>query len=112
MVDSTKESTTVMWLLSMNLYRFRLKISKQCQHGVNLISLFVAVLGLLRNHSVPERTIDLKALGQFEDIDSSHLNHLWLHLGFIQKHPSSANTGSPFITVHSRTLTIRKSLGS
>ena len=88
------------------------KISKQCQHGVILISLFVTVFELLENHPVPERTIDLKALGQFEDIDSSHLNHLWFHLGFIQKHPGSANTESSFIAVRSRAWTIRKPLGS
>ena len=33
------------------------------------------VLELLENHSVLERTIDLEALGQLEDIDSPNLNH-------------------------------------
>ena len=33
------------------------------------------MLELLENHSVPERTIDLKAHGQLEDIDSPNLNH-------------------------------------
>ena len=33
------------------------------------------VLELLENHWVPERTTDLKALGQLEDIDSPNLNH-------------------------------------
>ena len=37
--------------------------------------LLATVLELLENHSVPERTIDLKALGQLEDIDSPNLNH-------------------------------------
>ena len=33
------------------------------------------MLELLENHSVPERTTDLKAHGQLEDIDSPDLNH-------------------------------------
>ena len=33
------------------------------------------MLELLENHLVPERTTDLKALGQLEDIDSPNLNH-------------------------------------
>ena len=33
------------------------------------------MLELLENHSVPERTIDLRAHGQLEDIDSLNLNH-------------------------------------
>ena len=33
------------------------------------------MLELLENHSVPERTTDLKAHGQLEDIDSPDRNH-------------------------------------
>ena len=40
-----------------------------------LLLLCATVLELLENHSVLERTIDLEALGQLEDIDSPNLNH-------------------------------------
>ena len=33
------------------------------------------MLELPENHSVPERTTDLRAHGQLEDIDSLNLNH-------------------------------------
>ena len=41
----------------------------------SLLLLYATVLELLENHSVLERTIDLEALGQLEDIDSPNLNH-------------------------------------
>ena len=37
--------------------------------------LCATVLDVLVNHPVLERTIDLEALGQLEDIDSPNLNH-------------------------------------
>ena len=40
------------------------------------------VLELLENYSVPERAIDLKALGQLEDIDSPQSQPFLIPSGF------------------------------
>ena len=74
MINSIKKMTTT-WSLLMNFCWFHPEISQQCQHGIIPPLLRATVLELPENHSVPERTTDLRSHGQLESIDFLNLNH-------------------------------------
>ena len=89
LTNSTMELTTT-WSLLVNFCWFHPEISQQCQHGIIPPLLHATVLELPENHSVPEKTTDLRSHGQLESIDFLNLNH-FIRQGF--RSPRRATDG-------------------